>query len=340
MDNLKNLNASILGGYDKCDVYKSSIKNLVDLISDVLLQPTKSVTLPDFDPTLLDEAIISLKNCFNSIFININGGVLENGEVIEDNGNINIHENGGIYSDFNDIISLLCRVLHIILRSPQSLNTYLIGIGKDILPLMLRYLTIIKNEIFDTIFDAVIDITERLATFNSKVIQDSFEVIDIKNSKLPKQLHQLILENPIKSTEFSNWELLNQIPSNNQYERVQFNAPQLHESLNAKLINEHLPMESKIDYEYEKNVPGDGLEDGPILSTQFKKAVTYNDKIALPNFESVSLFNEKKRKLDESIEDGDNDDNIKNNDISTLSSTATATATTINRRQSNRSRKY
>ncbi|TIB31916.1 hypothetical protein E3P84_02726 [Wallemia ichthyophaga] len=243
----------------------------VESISDVLL--FHKAVLPAFDKDIYTNTVTNLTSCFHAIFAP-REEALENGEVIEDSGSGSNSDNDG------QSLEVLCKLLQLLLRTPDAstdLNSPYLGLGDAVLPYLLRRLTAVHDE---TTYDTAVAILDALPETPRK----AFDAVDTANASLSSEVIRLLPppQTPSAASQTSHtWELLDQIPeSEGGDRRVQFNAPQLHKWLDARLVNDHLLHANKhIPLEYERNVPGDGLEAGPVLAYQFRRSLRTVDQI-------------------------------------------------------------
>ncbi|TIC19816.1 hypothetical protein E3Q12_04056 [Wallemia mellicola] len=280
----------------------SEIYGNVEMVSQVLLH--KKVTLPLIDSDILTQMIKNLNLCFQSIFLP-GDETLENGEVVEENEDTKMTES----ISHSRTLEVLYMLIQVLLRVPESLTASISDIGNRILPHLLRQLTRSDDGQFEKLYDTIIALVERIPGNST---QDAFNVVDPSGTDLPIEIRRVLpLTQSMRiQTKFSSWDLLDQIPETNDSKRVQFNAPQLHKWLDAQLVNDRLlDANSQIEFEYERNIPGDGLEAGPVLAYQFKRSLRNQDlgMTTEPPVDDVGI-NLKKRKVDE--ENGSNGNGI------------------------------
>lgn len=302
----------------------------VETVSDVLLY--HKAVLPEFDRGILANTVKILTSCFHVIFVPKEE--LENGEVVEE-------EDVGtaITGTHSQALVVLCLLVQVLLRVPESSASSISSLGSAVLPYLLRHLAKAQHENdFNMTYDTVVGISESLF----EVSQQAFDVLDSTDSSLSTEIRRLLPPTHSMRThsKFNEWDLLDQIPGSERGDkRVQFNAPQLHKWLDARLANDHLLHANQhIPLEYERNVPGDGLEAGPVLAYQFRRSLRTEDQTMSTEApvddigETDLAFNLKKRKADE-------DQSALSNGSVAQAAQPAPTTTTQARRTSNRRRK-
>ncbi|TIA87261.1 hypothetical protein E3P99_03295 [Wallemia hederae] len=275
----------------------------VDTIADVLL--SHKTTLPPFDEAVLSNIVANVVACINAICTPSEEDALENGEVVEE-GEVR----GDAIAKHVDAFKVLCQLVQLLLRTtPETVQTQtqstLTGLATSVFPNLLRHLVASAD---DLTYDTVVGVLERLPQPAQKAWKEAEEEVlgsvegvdkvdvesdtvdlpmmsttpsDVSTGVIGIQLirHLLPTRTSHSPANLGAWDLLDQIPeSDNGDRRIQFNAPQLHKHIDARLVNDHLlHANPHIPLEHERNVPGDGLESGPVLAYQYRRGLRTQD---------------------------------------------------------------